>query len=166
MIAKFRDTAPRLAPGVFVAENAAVIGDVSIGSNSSVWFGAVIRGDQAPIEIGEGSNIQDNVTLHCDVEHPMRVGDNVTIGHNAVVHCSEVGDNTLVGMGAVLLTGAVIGKCCVIGAGAVVKERAVVPDGVLMAGVPARCIRTLTEDELRLMRQGSHYTELAREYLR
>ena len=165
MIVPFQGAVPRIDASVFVAETAAVVGKVTIGKDSSVWFGAVIRADEEAITIGEGTNVQDNVTLHCDPGHPLRVGNNVTIGHNAVVHCSEVGDNTLVGMGARLLDGAVVGKNCVIGAGAVVKENAVVPDGAMMVGVPAKQVKLLPPEYIAALEKQSGYVHLAREYM-
>ena len=164
MILAFKDKAPRIDPTAFVAENAAVVGDVTAGRDVSVWVGAVVRGDAAPIVIGEGSNIQDNATLHCDAGNPLRVGRNVTVGHNAVVHCAAVGDGTVVGMGARLLNGAVIGKSCVIGAGAVVLENTVVPDGTLMVGVPAKAVRRLAPEQTATSWQAEHYVTLAKEY--
>ena len=140
------------------------MGDVTVEADASVWFGAVVRGDVAPIVIGAGTNIQDNATLHCDAGYPLRVGQNVTVGHNAVVHCADVGDGTVVGMGARLLNGAVIGKNCVIGAGAVVLENAVVPDGTLMVGIPARAARQLTPEETATLWQAKHYIALAKQY--
>ena len=163
---EYHGKTPQVAENAFVAENAVLIGDVSVGEESSVWYGAVLRGDNAPISIGRGTSIQDNVTLHCEPGRPMRIGTNVTVGHNAIVHCTAVGDNTLVGMGARLLDGAVIGANCIIGAGAVVKENAVVPDGTMMVGVPARAIRALSPEQIDAMRQPSHYIELAKEYLK
>ena len=161
---EFEGKTPQLAENVFVAETAALIGDVTVGRDSSVWYGAVLRGDHAPITVGEGTSIQDNVTLHCDEGHALRIGNNVTVGHNAVVHCSAVGDNTLVGMGARLLDGAVIGADCIIGAGAVVKENAVVPDGTMMVGVPARAVRALAPEQLAALRETSPYVVLAKKY--
>jgi len=166
ILREFHGKTPQVAADAFVAENAALIGDVTVGSESSVWYGAVIRGDNAPITVGNGSSIQDNATLHCEPGHPMHIGNNVTVGHNAIVHCTAVGDHTLVGMGARLLDGAVIGSHCIIGAGAVVKENAVVPDGTMMVGVPAKAIRELSPEQKAAMEQPSHYVELAKEYLK
>ena len=165
MVQKYQGHMPEIAPDVFVAETASVVGNVRIGARSSVWFGAVIRGDTCGITIGEGSNVQDNATLHCDKAHPLHVGNNVTIGHNAIVHCSEVGDHTLVGMGSCLMARAVIGKNCVIGAGAVVRSGEVVPDGTMMVGVPARAVKTLSEDAIAERQQESFYVALARNYM-
>ena len=164
MLFDFKGKAPRIDPSVFIAETAAVVGDVTVEADASVWFGAVVRGDNEPIVIGAGSNIQDNATLHCDPGCPLRIGRNVTVGHNAVVHCASVGDNSLIGMGARLLTGAVIGKNCVIGAGAVVREQEAVPDGTLMVGVPARAVRQLSPGQAAALEQESHYVALAKGY--
>ena len=166
MIMTLRGKTPQISTEAFAAETAAVIGDVTIGRNSSIWFGAVIRGDNSPITVGEGTSIQDNAVLHTEAGHPLTIGSNVTVGHGAIVHCSAVGDNTLVGMGAVLLDGAVIGKNCVIGAGAVVKENAVVPDGTMMVGVPAKPIRELTPEQQKGLEQTSPYVALSKEYLK
>ena len=163
---EFHGKTPQTAATAFLAETAVLIGDVTVGSDSSVWYGAVIRGDGAPIVVGAGTSIQDNVTLHCEPGRPMIIGNNVTVGHNAIVHCTSVGDHTLVGMGARLLDGAVIGSHCIIGAGAVVKENAVVPDGTMRVGVPAKAIREIPPEKQAEMEQPSHYIELAKEYLK
>lgn len=166
MIMTLRGVTPRVSPDAFIAETAALIGDVTVGKDSSVWFGAVIRGDTEPITVGEGTSIQDNCVLHTEKGHPLTVGSNVTVGHGAIVHCSCVGDNTLVGMGAVLLDGAVIGKNCIIGAGAVVKEHAVVPDGTMMVGVPAKPVRELSPEVIALLNGTSPYVALSKEYMK
>lgn len=157
---------PKLGEGVYIAENAAVIGGAHLEKGASVWFGASVRADQAPITIGENSNIQDNVTLHTRPGSPLYIGKNVTVGHNAVVHCARVGDNSLIGMGAVLLDGAVIGADCVVGAGAVVTQNTVVPDGTMMLGVPAKPVKKLDADAIALLRQPNRYVALAKEYLK
>ena len=166
MIMQVKGKTPAVSPEAFVAETAVLIGDVTVGRDSSVWFGAVIRGDNEPIAVGEGTSIQDNAVLHTEKGHPLTVGNNVTVGHGAIVHCSSVGDNTLVGMGAVLLDGAVIGKNCIIGAGAVVKERAVVPDGTMMVGIPAKPVRELAPEQIAFLEQTSPYVALSKEYLK
>lgn len=166
MIMTLRGVTPRVSPDAFIAETAALIGDVTVGKDSSVWFGAVIRGDTEPITVGEGTSIQDNCVLHTEKGHPLTVGSNVTVGHGAIVHCSCVGDNTLVGMGAVLLDGAVIGKNCIIGAGAVVKEHAVVPDGTMMVGVPAKPVRELSPEVIAFLHGASPYVALSKEYMK
>ena len=166
MLMEYQGVRPQVPPEAFVAETAVLIGDVTVGKDSSVWFGAVIRGDQAAITVGEGTNVQDNAVLHCEKDHPLHIGNNVTLGHGVIVHCSRVGDNTLVGMGAVLLDGAVIGKDCVIGAGAVVKENAVVPDGTMMVGVPAKPVRSLDPEQLERLRATSPYVALSKGYMK
>ena len=165
MLMTFHNESPKISPEAFVAETAALIGNVTVGKNSSVWFGAVIRGDNEPITVGEGTSIQDNAVLHTEKGHPLTVGNNVTVGHGAIVHCTSVGDNTLVGMGAILLDGAVIGKNCIIGAGALVKENAVVPDGTMMVGVPAKPVRELGPEQVAFLEQTSPYVALSREYM-
>lgn len=139
---------PCIDPSVFLAPNATVLGDVTVGADSSIFFGAVVRGDRAGITVGRGSNIQDNCVLHVEFDEPLTVGDHVTVGHGAILHGCTVGDGSLIGMGAVVLGGAVIGKHCIIGAGALVPQGMVIPDGSLAVGVPAKVRRTLTEQEI------------------
>lgn len=149
-ILPYRGVWPRLHESVFVADGARIIGDVEIGVDSSVWFNAVVRGDVCPIRIGERTNVQDNVTLH--VTHdtgPLSIGSRVTVGHNAVLHACTVRDETLIGMGAVLLDGCVIEERVLVAAGTVVRPGFVAPSGMLVAGIPAAVKRPLTEDELR-----------------
>ena len=166
MILSIHGKTPEIAEGVFIAPNAAVIGDVHLAKDSSVWFGAVIRADHAAVTVGEGTNLQDNVTVHIQPGRDLHIGKNVTVGHNAVVHCAEVGDNTLVGMGAVLLNGARIGKNCVIGAGAVVTQDAVVPDGTMMLGVPAKAVKTLSPEAVAALEKENLYVALSKEYMK
>ena len=165
MVMDYRGISPEIDPTAFIAENASVVGKVRIGGSSSVWFGAVIRGDESEIRIGNGTCIQDNVVLHCDFDSPMDIGSNVTVGHGAIVHGAVVGDNTLIGMGAIVLNGAHIGQCCIIGAGAVVKENAVIPDGSLVVGVPAKIVREVTPEQRELLKKGSYYVALSRDYM-
>jgi len=141
------NSTPSIDATAFVADGARLIGDVSLAAGSSVWYNAVLRGDSAGIVIGPGSNVQDNVSVHVDSGHPVVVGAKVSIGHNAVVHGCTIGDGSLVGMGAVILSGAVIGAGCLIAGGAVVLGGAEIPAGSLVAGVPAKVRRTLSEDE-------------------
>ncbi|MFJ2541820.1 gamma carbonic anhydrase family protein [Microbacterium sp. NPDC087589] len=138
---------PSVAVDAFIAEGARVVGDVSLADGVSVWYNAVLRGDSASIIIGPGSNVQDNVSVHVDAAHPVIVGTKVSIGHNAVVHGCTIGDGSLIGMGAVVLSGAVIGSGCLIAGGAVVLGGTEVPDGSLVAGVPAKVRRSLSDDE-------------------
>ena len=138
---------PSIDGEAFVADGARIVGDVSLAAGGSVWYNAVLRGDSAGIVIGAGSNVQDNVSVHVDSGHPVAVGAKVSIGHNAVVHGCTIGDGTLIGMGAVILSGAVIGAGCLIAGGAVVLGGTEVPDGSLVAGVPAKVRRTLSDEE-------------------
>ena len=165
MIITFQGKTPRISAEAFVAETAALIGDVTVGPDSSVWYGAVIRGDSSPITLGCGTNIQDNAVLHTEIGHPLTIGDCVTVGHGAIVHCASIGSNTLIGMGAILLDGAVIGDHCIIGAGAVVKENTVVPSGTMMVGVPAKCVRELGPEQLARLDGTPPYVALSRAYL-
>ncbi len=139
--------APAIDPAAFVATGARVIGAVTLDEGASVWYNAVLRADSDAITVGAGSNLQDNVVVHVDAGHPVHIGRDVSVGHNAVVHGCTIGDGSLVGMGSVVLSGAVIGEGSLVAAGAVVLEGTVVPPGSLVAGVPARVRRELTEDE-------------------
>nr|WP_201469696.1 gamma carbonic anhydrase family protein [Microbacterium hydrocarbonoxydans] len=139
--------APSIDDEAFVADGARIIGDVTVGPRSSVWYNAVLRADSAGIRIGPRSNVQDNVSIHVDAGHPVAIGADVSVGHNAVVHGCTIGDGTLIGMGAVVLSGAVIGAACLVAGGAVVLGGSVIPDGSLVAGVPATVRRALNDDE-------------------
>lgn len=138
---------PQIADDAFVADGARIVGEVALESGSSVWYNAVLRGDSDGITLGTGSNVQDNVSVHVDSGHPVTIGENVSIGHNAVVHGCTIGDGSLIGMGAVILSGAVIGRGCLIAGGAVILGGTEIPDGSLVAGVPAKVRRALDEDE-------------------
>ena len=156
---------PVIHPSAFVADNATVRGSVTLGANSSVFFGAVLRGDRAPITIGSGTNIQDNCVVHIERGIPVHVGNGCTIGHSAIVHSCTVGDNTLVGMGAIILNGAVVGRNCIIGAGALIPQNAVIPDGSLVVGMPGKVRRSVTEEEIATNRASARmYMEEAAEY--
>ena len=128
----------KIDKSVFIAPGAQVIGDVTIGSDSGIWYNAVVRGDSKEIHIGKRTNIQDLAVLHVDKEYQLTVGNNVTIGHSAIVHGCSVGDNVLVGMGAIIMNGAHIGNNCIVGAGALVTENTVIPDGMIAYGNPAK----------------------------
>lgn len=136
---------PDLADRHWIADSATVIGRVRLKSDASVWFGSVLRGDNEWIELGERSQIQDNATLHTDPGFPIVIGNDCVIGHNVVLHGCTVGDNSLIGMGAIVLNGARIGRNCLVGAGALVTEGRAFPDGSLIVGAPARVVRTLDE---------------------
>ncbi len=151
---------PAIDESVFVADGARVVGDVRLLPGSSVWYNAVLRADSGSITLGENSNVQDNVSVHVDSDHPVLIGSFVSIGHNAVVHGCTIGDGSLIGMGAVVLSGAVIGNGCLVAGGALVLAGTVVPDGVLVAGVPAKVRRALTDDEIAgLHRNAEIYLE-------
>ncbi len=160
LLLPFNGVFPRIASGVFLALGSVVIGDVEIGAESSVWFNAVIRGDVAPIRIGERSNVQDNAVLHVDRGTPCVIGDEVTIGHTAIVHGTTVGDGVTIGMGAVVLSRSEIGAEAIVAAAALVPEEAVVASGALMMGVPAREKRALSDEERTASREN------ARRYVR
>ena len=147
-----------LGEGHFIAPNAAVIGDVVLHENTSVWFCCVLRGDADRIEVGAGSNIQDGTVMHADPGFPMTVGENVTVGHNAMLHGCTIGDGSLVGINAVVLNGARVGKGCLIGANALVTEGMEIPDGSLVLGSPAKIEAQLSEEQrLALMHNADHY---------
>ena len=156
---------PKVHESVFIAEGAQVIGDVTIGEGSSIWYNVVIRGDVNPITIGRFTNIQDNSTVHSDPNRPTVIGNNVSIGHNAVVHGCTVGDMVLIAIHATVLTGAVIGSGSIVGAGAVVGEGKEIPPGRLAVGAPARVVREVTEEDLRHSKsRAQHYVDLAKQY--
>ncbi|RKE84854.1 gamma carbonic anhydrase family protein [Rhizobium sp. AG855] len=136
----------------WIAPGAQVIGDVRLGLDVGIWFNAVLRGDNDPIIIGEGTNIQDGVMIHTDPGFPTKIGDGCTIGHHAIVHGCTIGDNSLIGMGATVLNGAVIGKNCLVGANALVSEGKVFPDNSLIVGAPARVVRTLDDNAVARLR--------------
>ncbi len=139
----------------YVAESAVIIGRVRLKRDASVWFGAVLRGDNEWIEIGERADVQDNCTLHTDPGYPITVGANSLIGHNVVLHGCSVGENSLIGMGAIMLNGAKIGKNSLVGAGALVTEGKDFPDNSLIVGAPARAIRMLDEKAMRMIAEGA-----------
>jgi carbonic anhydrase/acetyltransferase-like protein (isoleucine patch superfamily) len=149
------------APDEFwVADSAAVIGNVHLARNVGIWFGAVIRGDNDPIRIGECTNIQDNCVLHSDAGLPLTIGSYVTVGHKAILHGCTIGDNTLIGMNAVILNGAKVGRNCLIGANALIPEGKEIPDNSLVMGMPGKVVRELgEEDAVRLRQSAEHYVE-------
>jgi carbonic anhydrase/acetyltransferase-like protein (isoleucine patch superfamily) len=147
--------APRIAPSAWVADTAAVIGDVELGEGSSVWFGAVLRGDGEPIRIGRSSSVQDGSVIHTDLGFPATVGNDVTVGHQVTLHGCSVGDGALIGIRAVVLNGAVIGPNCLVGAGALVTEGAAFPEGSLILGAPAKAVRQVTPAQIARLREGA-----------
>ncbi|MDQ1136840.1 carbonic anhydrase/acetyltransferase-like protein (isoleucine patch superfamily) [Microbacterium sp. SORGH_AS 1204] len=152
------DATPVVAETAFVASGARIVGEVHLGEGASVWYNAVLRGDSAPIHVGPRSNLQDNVSVHVDAGRPVRIGADVSVGHNAVVHGCTIGDGSLIGMGSVVLSGAEIGSGCLVAGGAVVLEGTVVPAGSLVAGVPAKVRRALTDEEReKILRNAQTY---------
>ena len=155
-----------LEGGAFKAANAILTGDVSLGRDASVWFSCVVRGDDAPLVIGSRTNIQDLTMIHADPGVPNRIGSGCTIGHRCVLHGARIGDRALIGMGAVLLAGSVVGDEAIVAAGAVVREGFEVPARTLVAGVPARVIRPVSESELAMLGTSADaYVEKTRQYL-
>ena len=166
MIVPFRGLTPSLDATAFVAESAVVVGDVTLGPESSLWFHAVVRGDVGAVRIGARTNVQDHVTIHVlGGHHPTILGDEVTVGHRAVLHGCTIGDRTLVGMGAIVLDGATIGPDCLIGAGALVVPGTRIPAGQLVLGAPARVARPLDDAERAGLRaSAARYVGYAAEY--
>jgi len=161
------DLAPELpAPGEYwVAPDAYIIGEVSLGRNASVWFGSVLRGDNGPIEVGEDTNIQEHCVLHTDKGVPFRIGRGCTVGHRAVLHGCIIGDNCLIGIGATVLNGTTIGENCLIGAHTLLPEGKSIPPGSLVMGSPGKVVRPLTEEEIaRIRRSAQLYAEKAQRF--
>ena len=165
MILPFNSKKPKIHPSVLIAPGAHVIGDVTLGQWSSVWFGAVLRGDLAPIHVGEATNIQDGAVVHVDWDKACKIGDGVIIGHQATIHACEIGHGVLVGIGARILSGAKIGAFSLIGAGAVVLEDAVIPERSLVLGIPGKVARELSSKEAAMhLPHAKRYAELAKKY--
>lgn len=161
------DIRPRFGKGSWIAPNASIVGAVNAGDNVSIWYNVVIRGDNDPITIGDGSNIQDGTVLHTDDGVPLTVGSHVTIGHMAMLHGCTVGDGSLIGINAIILNKAVVGKNCLIGANTLIPEGKVIPDGSLVVGSPGRVIRQLTATELEHLKWNANdYVGNARRYAR
>ena len=158
-------TQPRVADSAWVADSAQVMGNVVLGEDSSVWFGTVIRGDTETITVGRGSNIQDASVLHADIDKPLTIGDNVTVGHQVMLHGCTIGDESLIGIGAIVLNGAKIGRHCLVGAGALVTEGKEFPDGSMIIGSPAKAVRQLTPEQIEgLKLSAQHYMDNARRF--
>ncbi|OUS14382.1 gamma carbonic anhydrase family protein [Gammaproteobacteria bacterium 53_120_T64] len=155
MIYQYADRVPTLGKDVFVAPSADVIGSVNLGDQVSVWFGAVIRGDTDIINIGAGTNVQDTAVIHTDPGIQANIGCNITIGHCAMIHGCTIGDNSLIGINAVILNGAVIGKNCLIGANALVPEGMVIPDNSMVLGTPAKIVRELDEKTIAVLQNSA-----------
>jgi len=159
--------APRVDASAWVADNARVVGDVTLGADSSIWFGVTVRGDTDAITVGRGSNIQDGSVLHADEGVPLTIGEHVTVGHQVMLHGCTIGDESLIGIGAVVLNGAKIGKNCLVGAGSLVTEGKEFPDGSMILGSPAKVVRQLTPEQIEgLRRSARHYIDNARRFKR
>jgi carbonic anhydrase/acetyltransferase-like protein (isoleucine patch superfamily) len=167
VIAGLQDWTPQVDPTCYIALNATIIGQVTLARGASIWFNAVVRGDMAPITIGEETNVQDLAMVHVDYDTPTVVGSRVVVGHRAIIHGATVGDDCIIGMGAILLNRSRVGNNCIVAAGAVVREDFVVPDGSLVVGVPAVVKRMLTREETeRIRRNATDYAARAQRYLR
>jgi len=165
MFYDLKDKKPKNLGENWIAPNAVIIGDVTLEKNSSVWFNATLRGDIENIHIGEGSNVQDGSVLHTDPGYPLKIGKNVTIGHMVMLHGCTIDDNSLIGIGAVVLNRAKIGKNCIIGAKSLVTERKEIPDNSLVMGSPGKIIRQLTDDEIEAVKQNAiRYQENWKKY--
>ena len=159
------DLVPEIHPSAYVADSAQVMGEVNLAADSSVWYGTVIRGDSDRISVGAGSNIQDASVLHADKGFPLTIGERVTVGHQVMLHGCTIGDETLIGIGAVVLNGARIGRHCLVGAGSLVTEGKVFPDGSMILGSPAKVVRQLTPEQIEgLRRSAAHYIDNARRH--
>jgi carbonic anhydrase/acetyltransferase-like protein (isoleucine patch superfamily) len=165
-IYKLGDAAPIIHESVFVADSANIVGNVTLAENASVWFGATLRGDNEPITIGAGSNVQENAVLHTDPGYPLTVESNVTIGHQAMLHGCTIKEGALIGIQAVVLNGAVIGRNCLVGAGAIVTEGKVFPDNTLILGAPAKAVRELTEADIANLQRAAASYAGRREYFK
>ncbi len=167
MFYDLEDKKPKNSGENWVAPNATIIGDVTLEKNSSVWFNAVIRGDNENIHVGEGSNVQDGSVLHTDPGCPLRIGKDVTIGHIVMLHGCTIGDNSLIGIGAVILNNVKIGKNCIVGAKALITENKEIPDNSLVVGAPGRVVRKLTDEEIgKVTENAKHYQDNWRRYVK
>jgi carbonic anhydrase/acetyltransferase-like protein (isoleucine patch superfamily) len=165
-ISGYKGVGPRIARDCFIADTATIVGDIVLGEGSSVWFGASLRAELAPITIGKRCNMQDNCVLHTDSGFPTNIGDGVSIGHGAIVHGSTIGSNCLIGIGSIILNGGKIGSDCMVGAGALTTQGAEFPDGSLILGSPARVKRRLTEQEMKkITENAAHYFDFRAGYL-
>lgn len=162
---KLQGIGPTIDPTVYIAPGAKIIGDVRAAEHVSIWFNAVLRADSDTITIGKNTNVQDGTIIHVDPGFPVTIGDNVTIGHRAIIHGCTIHDGALIGMGATIMNGAVIGAGALVAAGAVVTEGTVVEPGTLVAGIPAKPLRKLSDEHMKHMAEGAqHYVERGRQY--
>jgi len=162
----FGEKKPRIAGDCYVAATATIVGDVVLGEGSSVWFGSSVRAEFEKIQIGSRSNIQDNSSIHTDAGFPCIIGDNVSVGHGAIVHGSQIGSNCLIGMGAIIMNGSKIGDNCLIGAGSLIVQGTAIPNNSLALGSPSKVKRSVTDDEIKKISENArHYYEFRAEYL-
>ena len=165
MIYDFEKNIPEVHPDAWVASNATLIGKVKLEKNSSIWFNAVLRGDIELISIGENSNIQDGSVLHTDPGYKLNVGKGVTVGHMVMLHGCQISDNTLIGIGSIILNNAKIGKNCIIGANSLITENKIIPDNSLVVGSPGRVLRKVTEEEIKSIHENAkHYVDGSKKY--
>jgi carbonic anhydrase/acetyltransferase-like protein (isoleucine patch superfamily) len=151
----------------WVADSATVLGHVILRHNASIWFGCVLRGDNDPITVGENSNVQDGTVIHTDIGQPTMIGRDVTIGHKAMLHGCTIGDNTLIGIGSIILNGAKIGKNCLIGANSLITEGKVIPDGSMVMGAPGKVVRELNDQQIQMITGSAHhYVENWKRYVK
>ena len=165
MIYDFEKNVPEVHPDAWVASNASLIGKVKLEKNSSIWFNAVLRGDIELITIGENSNIQDGSVLHTDPGYKLNVGKGVTVGHMVMLHGCQIADDTLIGIGSIILNNAKIGKNCIVGANSLITENKIIPDNSLVVGSPGRVLRKVTEEEIQAIHENAkHYVEGSKKY--
>ena len=165
MIYDFEKNIPEVHPDAWVAPNATLIGKVKLEKNSSIWFNAVLRGDIELISIGENSNIQDGSVLHTDPGYKLKVGKGVTVGHMVMLHGCQISDDTLIGIGSIILNNAKIGKNCIIGANSLITENKIIPDNSLVVGSPGRILRKVTEEEIKAIHENAkHYVDGSKKY--
>lgn len=165
MLTDYQDKRPAVDNANYLAPSADIVGDVTLDVDVTVWFNATVRGDMASIRIGAGTNIQDNAVVHVNTGMPTTIGKGVTVGHSAIIHACTIGDDCLIGMGAIILDEAVIGSECLVAAGALVTPRKKFPPRSLIVGSPAKAVRTLTDEEVQNIRtNGKHYIEMGNQY--
>lgn len=165
MIIEYKGNLPQIDESCYIAETAQIIGQVTIKENANIWFGTVVRGDVSYITIGANTNIQDNCVVHTDANSPTIIGDNVTVGHNAIIHACTIEDEVLIGMGAIILDNAVIGKNTIIGAGSLIPPGKKIPPNSLVMGSPGKVIRQVTDEEIIGLRKSSQgYVKLSKDY--
>ena len=165
MIYDLEKNVPEISADSWIAPNAIIIGKVKLEKNSSIWFNAVLRGDIELITIGENSNIQDGSVLHTDPGYPLTVGKGVTVGHMVMLHGCQISDDTLIGIGSIILNNAKIGKNCIVGANTLITENKIIPDNSLVVGSPGRVLRKVTEEEIKaILENGKHYVDISKKY--